>query len=95
MLIFLKRDRIYFNYEFIADNPYQFIPELTAKTRLGIARMNDIGSWAVGVAYWWLVSTALVAAVGPWMRWGFGLRTLFVATTLVAIALACAMWAIG
>jgi hypothetical protein len=54
-------------------------------------------SWQVGtmqpkgviaVVPWWFVVLILVAlAAAPWIKWRFSLRTLLVATTLVAVGL--------
>ncbi len=40
-----------------------------------------------------LALLALVPAVGPWLPWRFSLRTLLVATTLVAVGLGLIVWA--
>jgi hypothetical protein len=40
--------------------------------------------------YWFLVSLSVIFAVGPWIRqhrWRFSLRTMLIATTLVAVVL--------
>jgi hypothetical protein len=41
--------------------------------------------------YWFYVSLATIAAALPWLRWRFSLRTLLIATTLVAVALGLAV----
>src|SRR6476469_5066865 len=46
--------------------------------------------------YWFLVSLSVIFAVGPWirqLRWRFSLRTLLIATTLVAVVLGLIVWA--
>ncbi len=93
-LIFLSRNRIYFNFEFIPQNPYSFVPDLKTQTRLGFGRIDKVGYWAFSVAYGWLASTAIAAALVPWMRWRFGLRTLLLATTLIAVALGLVVYAV-
>jgi hypothetical protein len=41
-------------------------------------------NWVIQAPYWFAVmSTAAIATV-PWLRWRFGLRTLLIATTLIA-----------
>jgi hypothetical protein len=49
------------------------------------------GEWYVVVPQWFpvLVTGTLVAA--PWLRWRFSLRTLLIATTLVAVGLGVAV----
>jgi hypothetical protein len=45
--------------------------------------------------YWFLVSLSAIFAVGPWirqLRWCFSLRTLLIATTLIAVLLGLAVW---
>jgi hypothetical protein len=43
----------------------------------------------IRVPYWFPVVLSLVVAVAPWLRWSrrFSLRTLLIATTLVAVVL--------
>jgi hypothetical protein len=80
--------------EFMLDDPYSApIAELTARTRLGVGCFSDVASSGVSVAYWLLVPLAIVAAVMPWAGWRFSLRTLLIATTLVAVVLGLAVWA--
>jgi hypothetical protein len=45
--------------------------------------------WTVVLPYWFLLCIAIAMATVPWIRWSkrFGLRTLLIATTLVAVAL--------
>jgi hypothetical protein len=43
------------------------------------------------VATWLLTAIAILAAISPWARWRFSLRTLLIATTLVAVTLALAV----
>ena len=47
--------------------------------------------------YWFLVGVSVVFSVAPWRRhfqWRFTLRTLLIATTLVAVVLGLIAWAI-
>jgi hypothetical protein len=37
--------------------------------------------------YWPFVATAATVSLIPWLRWRFSLRTLLIATTLVAVGL--------
>jgi hypothetical protein len=49
-------------------------------------------SWAILVPHWMLV--LLVGGIGtiPWLRFQFSLRTLLIATTLVAVVLGLVVW---
>jgi hypothetical protein len=54
----------------------------------------EYGTWAV-VPHWFLV--LLFATIGtyaftPWLHWHFSLRTLLIATTLLAVVLGVAVW---
>jgi hypothetical protein len=42
---------------------------------------------------WWLAGGAIAAVVVPWLRWRFSLRTLLIATTLVALVLGLIVYA--
>ena len=46
----------------------------------------------VFMPYWILVLSSVVIASVPWLRWRFSLRTLLIATTLVAVVLGLAVW---
>jgi hypothetical protein len=58
------------------------------------------GEWAMStawVAHWILAAVFLLLSVAPWirqLRLRYSLRTLLIATTLVALALGLAVWAI-
>ena len=41
---------------------------------------------------WFLISIAFCLAALPWIRWRFSLRTLLIATTLVAVGLGVIVW---
>jgi len=41
---------------------------------------------------WLLVAVAATAEVMPWFRWRFSLRTLLIATTLVAVVMGVVVW---
>jgi len=51
------------------------------------------GGGQVRVPTWLALSGLLAAAIVPCVRWRFSLRTLLIATTLVAIVLGLAVWA--
>lgn len=41
---------------------------------------------------WAAIVGALICAAAPWFRWRFGLRTLLIATTLVAVGVGTIVW---
>ena len=43
---------------------------------------------------WLVVRVAVPSFIAPWIRWSFSLRTLLVATTLVAVVLGMVVWSI-
>jgi len=51
-------------------------------------------TWIIFFPYWFPTLLAAVAAVAtaPWLRWQFSLRTLLIATTLVAVVLGVIVW---
>jgi hypothetical protein len=53
------------------------------------------GRLGVAVPHWFLVAVLIAIAAAPWVRWykRFSLRTLLIATTLVAVLLGLAVWA--
>jgi hypothetical protein len=42
---------------------------------------------------WFAVSVTSLTSATPWLRWRFSLRTLLIATTLVAVVLGAIVWA--
>ena len=46
----------------------------------------------VALPYWFGVLLTVAPAVAPWIRWRFSLRTLLIATTLVAVGLGLIVW---
>jgi hypothetical protein len=58
-----------------------------ASPRLGFGFWAGSNGALVIVPGWFLVSVAAASAVSPWLPWRFSLRTLLIASTLVAIIL--------
>jgi hypothetical protein len=71
------------------------------KYRFGIFSSSDVGhelspiNPLFTIPYWSFVLVSGALAVAPWIRWSnrFSLRTLLIATTLVAVALAAIVYA--
>ncbi len=61
---------------------------------LGFGAIKDRTSRYAQMPHWFLVSMTLFAAVVPWLPWSrrFSLRTLLIATTLVAAVLGLVVW---
>ena len=54
---------------------------------------HDPGHLSVPVPTWFLCGLVISFGVIPWLRWRFSLRTLLIATTLVAVVLGLIVWA--
>jgi hypothetical protein len=58
--------------------------------------VRSFGDWEVTVQHWLVILVIGIVAVVPWIRqlnWRFSLRTLLIATTLLAVVLGFAVWA--
>jgi hypothetical protein len=51
-------------------------------------------AWHRGITlpHWCLILIASALAAVPWLRWRFSLRTLLIATTLIAVVLGIIVW---
>ena len=67
---------------------------LATNTGIRIWRDSRGGVYALSVSYWLLELVTILAAVAPWVRWRFGLRTLLIATTLIAEVLGAIGYAV-
>jgi len=59
--------------------------------------IHSRASWMVQIPHWFpvvLAGMASMTCAATWFRWRFSLRTLSIATTLVAIVLGLIMWAV-
>jgi hypothetical protein len=61
--------------------------ELPDHTVIGVYGKVEPERWTVEFNYWLLLLSSIVFAAAPWLRWRFSLRTLLIATTLIAIGL--------
>jgi hypothetical protein len=50
---------------------------------------------SVFVSYWVLVPMAAVFTAAPWLPWRFSLRSLLIATTLIAVGLGLVAWSMS
>jgi hypothetical protein len=70
--------------------------EFGYRTMLGFVKYRkNPGSFRIRVPYWFLFSLSAVFAAIPWLRWRFSLRTLLIATTLVAVGLGVIVYLTG
>jgi hypothetical protein len=59
--------------------------------------VRSFGNWEVTVQHWLVILVMGVVAVVPWirqLRLRFSLRTMLIATTLVAVVLGLIVWAV-
>jgi hypothetical protein len=57
-----------------------------------LARLNN-GMPVFGFPHWFPATVSIATAALPWFRYSFSLRTLLIATTLVAVGLGLIAWA--
>jgi hypothetical protein len=67
--------------------PNESLPRLILRPLRVVGDGCEIPYWAITAA------TALVTAI-PWLPWRFSLKTIFLATTLVAVLLGVVVWAL-
>jgi hypothetical protein len=81
------------------DNFPEFVNQYATVFRFGIARTDSpFGKYQVEAPLWFFVLSSVVLAGLPWLPWPrlsprFSLRTLLIATTLVAVGLGLAVYA--
>jgi|tagenome__1003787_1003787.scaffolds.fasta_scaffold19222441_1 hypothetical protein len=66
-------------------------------TAFGREPLPALSAWgvdlnAVRMPYWFATSLSILLATLSWLRWRFSLRTLLIATTLVAVVLGVVVW---
>jgi hypothetical protein len=49
--------------------------------------VSSLNNVPLRILHWCLVALGITLAAAPWLRWRFSLRTLLLATTLVAVLL--------
>ena len=62
----------------------------------GFYRLQKPGLLAVGMPHWFPLLILIAFATMPWVRyvgWRFSLRTLLIATTIIAVVLGLIVWA--
>jgi hypothetical protein len=77
-------ERIFLGIELQRAGDPSYVTQLTTNAGVRIVRIEGT-AYAVSVSYWLMtLATAFIAAV-PWLRFRFGMRTLLIITTLVAV----------
>ena len=71
------------------------VAEVERTTSRHFVIANDGIITIVRVPDWCLLGLTTALAAAPWLRWRFSLRTLLIATTLVAVVLGLVMWSKG
>jgi hypothetical protein len=66
-------------------------PQDRKKWRWEVSRT---GRFFVYLPHWFPVTILTAFAIAPWVPWRFSLRTLLIATTLVAVVLGLIVWAV-
>jgi hypothetical protein len=67
---------------------------LTTNAGVYVQRSSPTGTIeSVSISYWLLILADIIIAAVPWIRWRFTLRTLLIATTLVAAVLGLTVYA--
>ena len=83
----LRAVRVFAGFEIANRYLDGYFADLNTHSGLKFVR-DSAGSFRVLlISYWLLVPGAVCAATLPWLRWRFGLRTLLIGTTLVAMLL--------
>jgi hypothetical protein len=59
---------------------------------LGFYVAYEPGVSYIWIPYWFLIPLSVIAAAAPWLRHRFSLRTLLIATTLIAVVLGMIVW---
>ena len=63
-----------------------------ARRWLGFRWESSLDAFDIIVPYWFPVSALAAVAAVPWLPWRFSVRTLLIATTLVAVVLGLIVW---
>lgn len=84
----------------IASEPIdmQYVASMRMELGLGgFGAINESIWWIFAAPYWFLVTSTTTVAVLSWTRWSkrFSLRTMLIATTLIAAVLGAVVWTLG
>jgi hypothetical protein len=65
---------------------------LTTNAGILIKQIPGVGIELVSVSYWLPTLGTIPIGYVPWLRWRFSLRTLLIATALVAVVVGLIVW---
>ena len=88
MSVQLESDRVAFGIYY-----YPSRVNIHSPVRFGFEFMHNspaptgVASFGIKMPYWFIVLCTVVLAAAPWIKWRFSLRTLLIATALVAAVL--------
>jgi hypothetical protein len=74
--------------------PVRLLPRLTQIGRTSWTYQINSHDVFLSVPHWFPVLLLGMFAAAPWLPWQFSLRTLLIATTLVAVALGIIVWSL-
>src|SRR4051812_25759238 len=80
-------------YELIRFPHVESLPFSTISGQDANSPLFSFGRHLLGVPHWFCVIAFTSIAATPWIRWRFSLRTLLIATTLVAVMLGLVVYA--
>jgi hypothetical protein len=72
---------------------YQHFDGKLTTTQVWNVELIRLAGTGLVIPYWSLVLVTPLLAVAPWIRWRFSLRTVLIATTLVAVVLGLIVYA--
>jgi hypothetical protein len=90
-LVLSKYQRSWAGAELILAVPIEGLEEVAAHPP-GFGIATWYGGDFIVVSYWLMIVANLCLAIMPWLAWRFSLRTLLIATTLIAVVLGLVVW---
>jgi hypothetical protein len=89
-LLIFKQQRFVIGVEIRVAYPDALVSDWASHSKFGISYSSDGVFALLTVSYGLLAVFAIGIAAAPWLKWRFSLRTLLIATALVALGLAIA-----
>lgn len=87
LLGFSVEPRYFSGAEFVLTRPYPYFHDEPLRTTLGFLLWRNADSYGFFAPFGLLMVLSAAATAAPWIRWRFGVRTLLVTMTMVAILL--------
>lgn len=78
----------------ITAETYQHFGGKATTIRVSNVRLIPLAGTGAVLPYWPLVLITPLLTVAPWIRWRFSLRSLLIATTVVAVVLGFVAWTV-